>query len=339
LARAWEALAATNRRSDNRRTSLRLGSFGVHLIFDSDDLAEALQPQFAHIVEESQIECQLAIYVLAHDVLLQGLENEWRKVGLPGPNTSASFRSDRLRIHAEFDTFGLAAFSVLDVTIGTAVYVAANAKRARQIEGPYPFRVLLRWWTESTPYLWTHAAAVGEGGNGVLITGVGGSGKSSTALAVTGRRLQFLSDDYVLVGPDRVASSIYASLRIRQNMVSRFTSVNPWFGKDWFSWNGKPSQVVDEDRFAHLSRSVTVRAIVTLSHGHADGATFHHASAHAAMRAMSPVTISRYCANPQRALKKLAHVIAFLPVYEFHTTANLSEMREPFERFVGSLAA
>lgn len=279
----------------------------------------------------------MTIHVLVGASELGQIERKWHSVGIPEPNTSTSVRSDHLRIYTEFDSAGLAVFAVLDIRTGTAVYIAAGACRARQIEGPYPFIHLLRWWSENTPLLWTHAAAVGDGRSGVLITGVGGSGKSSTALAVTGNRLKFLSDDYVLMGPDKTAYSIYASLRVRDNMVNAFEVLDPWFGRNWYSWRGKPSQTIGKDRFGHLSRRIMVAAIVTLRHGCEDGGTFHRSSAHAAMRAMTPVTVSRYCAKPKEALNKLASVIAALPVYEFHTSANLLEMRGSFERFVESI--
>jgi hypothetical protein len=64
-----------------------------------------------------------------------------------------------------------------------------------------PFRIQLSWLCNLHRMQLVHGAAVAIGGRAVLLTGKGGSGKSTTALGCALAGMQYLGDDYCVVEP------------------------------------------------------------------------------------------------------------------------------------------
>lgn len=334
---AEDFLATIPSAPTERKAAFFLGPYGIRLRFSSFELERELLPQFGHVIEQSEVPPDLTIYAAELTKQLNGIELVWGRLGLPQAHTSTSIRQGAVTIHVEFDEGGLASLFVLDTHKSIAVFAAASAARIKPLEGTYPFLLILRLWSERTPYLWTHGAAVGDDRAGVLITGMGGAGKSSTSISVVGGKLSLLSDDHVLIGPDLVASSVYSTLRVRPDMIERLQVAESWFGGKWFDWRGKPSQILEPDQYRFLCRSLPLKAIVIPKHHCEDGPSFHRVSSAPALRAIAPVTITRHYVNPAGRLELLAAIVQSLPVYEFHTTLDLAKMREPFEHFVENL--
>jgi hypothetical protein len=62
-----------------------------------------------------------------------------------------------------------------------------------------PLRALLAGWARAAGGFLIHGAGVGVGGQGVLLTGASGSGKSTTALACLVAGMDFAGDDFVML--------------------------------------------------------------------------------------------------------------------------------------------
>ncbi len=76
-------------------------------------------------------------------------------------------------------------------------------------------------WAMQNDMIFLHGAAVGAAGNGILIGGRGGRGKSTLALSCLLAGMDFVSDDYVLLtrtGPLR-AMPLYRTVGLNQDMA------------------------------------------------------------------------------------------------------------------------
>jgi hypothetical protein len=69
-----------------------------------------------------------------------------------------------------------------------------------------------------------HAAAVGTADGGVLVTGKGGLGKSTTALACLAAGMGYVGDDYLVVEltPEPRAHSLYCTAKLNADHLERF---------------------------------------------------------------------------------------------------------------------
>jgi len=110
-----------------------------------------------------------------------------------------------------------------DIVAGKAVAWVDDAKRCPYWEYAAPLRGLWHWWCEQRGMQLVHGAAVGGEGAAVLLTGKGGSGKSSTALAALAAGMSYLGDDYVVVEPGSQPRlhGLYRSAKVDERALLR----------------------------------------------------------------------------------------------------------------------
>lgn len=120
--------------------------------------------------------------------------------------------------------------SLYDSHTGRAIYWMEDASLLPYWELSSPFQMILNWWAQGQGFQYVHAAAVGTPQGAVLLTGPGGSGKSSTALACLGSQLSYLSDDYCLMSahPPRVQSLYCTAKLVGEPDLERFPHLRPW---------------------------------------------------------------------------------------------------------------
>jgi hypothetical protein len=89
-----------------------------------------------------------------------------------------------------------------------------------------PFRTILGFFSSDFNAQMVHGAALVVGHRACLLCGQGGSGKSSTAMVSTGpeSEMDFLSEDYTLVGNDLRVYPLYRSLKVDASGLERM----PW---------------------------------------------------------------------------------------------------------------
>jgi hypothetical protein len=112
--------------------------------------------------------------------------------------------------------WGEGSVSVMDRAERLAVYWAPSHSRLPLWMMAAPLRSILHWWMELNGRQLVHAAAVGLDGEGVLMPGRGGSGKSSTALACLLHGFEYVSDDYLALelGPEPRVYPLYWTAKL-----------------------------------------------------------------------------------------------------------------------------
>ena len=78
----------------------------------------------------------------------------------------------------------------------------------------HPFFTELSWWAQRHGMLLLHSGAVGWQGRGVVIAGLSGSGKSTLSMTALAEGMDFVSDDYLLLGDGpagKAARHIYST--------------------------------------------------------------------------------------------------------------------------------
>ncbi len=82
---------------------------------------------------------------------------------------------------------------------GVCVMWVRDVARLPEWERSFPFRNVLYQWFKNSSFLFIHAGAVGNPQGGVLLTGKGGTGKSTTTLACLDSDLRYAGDDFVMI--------------------------------------------------------------------------------------------------------------------------------------------
>lgn len=121
--------------------------------------------------------------------------------------------------------------AILHLPTGRAIFWLPDAAQLPFWEIAAPFRVVFHWWSQSFGGHMAHAAAVGREGQGVLLVGRGGSGKSTTSIACVESGMEYVGDDYVLLThtPQPTAHSLYQSAKIHTRFLHQ--SLAHW--ADW----------------------------------------------------------------------------------------------------------
>ncbi|HEY2891669.1 MAG TPA: glycosyltransferase, partial [Dongiaceae bacterium] len=219
---ALERSLAAEAKAETIELHFSIAGYVICLRFAGKTLAECFSPALAH----------LAVPPASRpDAVFHIWDSESTGIGMippPCPRGCFTSRGDiwtmgsqRFKSAYLWSEFAL---NLFDTRTATGVYWTQGTSPLPYWAKASPLRCLLHWWAESRGCQLLHAAAVGSGGTAVLITGKGGLGKSTTALACLDKGLRYLGDDYVLVRLDPVASvhSLYCTAKLNWDQVTRF---------------------------------------------------------------------------------------------------------------------
>ena len=109
---------------------------------------------------------------------------------------------------------------MLDRPARRALFWIAAAEQIPFWEPAAPFKFLLHWFLASHPMAMVHGGVVSVDGQGALLVGPGGSGKSTTVASCLAAGLQVCGDDLVIVeraAPGWQAHALYDSIKLSAN--------------------------------------------------------------------------------------------------------------------------
>ncbi len=120
-------------------------------------------------------------------------------------------------------------FTLLDRASNQALVWTRNVTEQPEWTRSFPFRSLWFDWLRPQGFLFIHAGAVGlPDGRGVLLTGRGGSGKSTSTLACLDSSLLYAGDDFLAVHPaTQRVYSLYNVAKLEAGQFARFPQLQP----------------------------------------------------------------------------------------------------------------
>ena len=125
--------------------------------------------------------------------------------------------------------YGETILTSLSRTEKTGIYWASGAKDIPYYEIGAPLRMPLSWHFSTPTRQILHSGAVGTSEGGVLLSGKGGSGKSTTALSCLDSPLLYASDDYLLVSIEKdqvIGHSLFNTAKVKTNIdLMRFADL------------------------------------------------------------------------------------------------------------------
>jgi len=207
--------------------------------------------------------------------------------------------------------------SLLDVARKRAMYRVPDARHLPDHEHDRPLRYILSWWSSSLGLQMIHGSAAATPDGAALMVGGSGSGKSTAALACLDRGLDFLGDEYVLVGldPEPTVHCLYSSGRIGVEDARRFPRLRGWLDG---------ARIVDPAKamlFLHaldperLAGSRPIRAILVPRIGDRDRPRISAVSPATVLKACAPSTIFQQPGSGRTHLGFMAELVRRVPGY------------------------
>ena len=231
------------------------------------------------------------------------------------------------------------AFSIVDG--GRAMFWARDGSALPAWERAAPLRHLMTLGLQAHGLHMVHAGAVGRPDGGVLLTGPGGSGKSTAALACLRSTLLYAGDDYVMVGRhDRPwAHSLYSSGKLDPGQCRRFADLRAELPRptDGLA-HDKALYFLHEQVPQRISCGFPLRAVLLprfAGHGRRETTVEPVGSKGQALAAMAPSTVFQLPAAGADTLAALAALLEALPVFVLRTGTDLDGIPRAIESVLG----
>lgn len=232
--------------------------------------------------------------------------------------------------------------SVVDLAHNRAFYWKSDTSDPPYYESCSPFRTLLHGWMRSRGRHFVHGAAVGYADGGVMMVGKGGSGKSTSALSCLSSSLQYAGDDYCIVSGNKADGYEIHSLYCTAKLVEeRNLEAFPDLAGNVLN----PERVTDEKvalslygfRSSKLLRQFPLRAILLPVITGGGETSILPCSAHDAMMALAPTSVSQLPFSDVTDLRYLAEVTRSVPTYRLLLGTRLDEVPLKIEELLRSL--
>jgi len=238
------------------------------------------------------------------------------------------YGDDRFRLAYNYEA---RLFTMWDCHQRLGLYWTPSMHSLPGYEWAAPMRTLLFWLGLEHGLQLTHAAAVGLE-RGLLLSGKGGSGKSTTALACWHAGMNLIGDDYCWVrpGPPVTAFALYRSARISPNPCVELPG---WQAKEGWSHDklGLDLSQIDSTRLVH---SLTIQALImprvkNCGQGELRASTFEEG-----LRSLALTTVGQLAGAGPASLAILQQVAQSLPVYQLDLVPPAREMAQLLGEFL-----
>jgi hypothetical protein len=132
------------------------------------------------------------------------------------------YNSSRIKTAFHWIEFSL---NLLDIETNTGLFWVEHTESLPFWVNASPLRTLMHWWMEKNGCQLVHAAAIGTKNGAVMVTGKGGTGKSTTALSCLKAGFFYLGDDYIVtrLKPEAVAYSLYNTAKLNADHAENFS--------------------------------------------------------------------------------------------------------------------
>jgi hypothetical protein len=309
LARAVEA----ERRIGTIDQDIMLLGETVRLRFAGHALHDALMPALAHLAVPRVEKPGTLIH------LWDGAESGIAMAPAPCPISCFTHRGDiwtmlSRRIRSAFHG-GESSLSLLDLDGNEGVFWTRSAADLPYWSKAAPLRPMLNWWIVARGGHLLHAAAVATQDGGVLLTGKGGTGKSTTALNCLTAGFLYAGDDYVAVtgGDHPQAHSLYCTAKIDPGSMDRFAAFRPRCFR--FGESEKAVSNLLPDWRNQIVRSLPIRAILTPELRDVPETVFEAAPRQKLVDAASFTTIAQLPHAGQDTIRFIENLVEDIPCF------------------------
>jgi len=319
---------------------LRLAGESVLVRFAAARAAEALGRAFAHVRADDDGSASLTLHVWDGPEAAS-LPDAVMPVGAVsvGDVAGASYVLDDERYRALHQP-AYGALTVLAASGESGWFCVPDLARLPPWEYASPFRHVLSWWLARRDCTLVHGGAVGTERGGVLLVGRGGSGKSTTTLAVLadGRRGGVGVGSLPPQGVEApLVRSLYSSGKMHRRDLARLPHLQPPAAPE-----DDPEKAIvyaAEDFPGRTSAGFPLRAIVLPRVTDRRTARAAAAGRGDALAALAPSTIFQIYPPARESLTRLAALVQAVPSFVLELGADVASGTDELVRLLEELDA
>jgi len=227
--------------------------------------------------------------------------------------------------------------SVFQADTGRGMVWTVDASTLPYWEQAAPLRSLIHWWCTDRDMQLVHGAAVGTERGAVLLTGKGGSGKSTTALGTALNGLDYLGDDYVIcqLSEQRpTVHSLYNTAKINPDTLHWL----PGIGERLCN----PESLQQEKAVLNLAQHYPqlvchqrpLKAVLLPTVTDSQESTLTPVRPALAMLAISPTTVFQLPGANQGSLKFMKQLVETLPCYQLKLGTDSAQIADLLKRWI-----
>ena len=263
------------------------GQFDLHTWIVGRQLARRLTRMWQHLAQPRSLRPHYTLEVWDESIA---------RVGLPSSICNDLPNVEKLQVldgDCVAQRSGGIAYTVMDRASHAIVGWRADANQLHQTDCDKPLVEFLTLVLLEHGIQVVHAGAVSHDGHAVLLAGMGGSGKSTCALACLQAGWEFLGDDYVGFTPaeHNIATSLYAIARLAEPQLDKLPRFKPYAEPSNNSLNDKPLIFVGEAFPSLMRRTAPIGAIALPRVVDAINSSVRVASAAEALRRLAPSSV------------------------------------------------
>ncbi|MEN8221979.1 MAG: hypothetical protein ABFR36_01865 [Acidobacteriota bacterium] len=220
--------------------------------------------------------------------------------------------------------------SVLNRKKNIGIFFSAEPEKLEYFEKASPFRNIFQWWFDSESTAMIHSGAVGVSGEGMLISGRGGAGKTSTVISCIMNGMEYLGDDYVLIsGAERFdAFSLFRSGKLTNFILNLYPELKERITNPCFSNEEKGLVFFGEGNGQATSNKAEIKGIIIPEIVRQEKSSFQPASASEAFRALAPSTVFQHIGNRNNLFRLTGRLTKDIPCYKLYTGSDPVHLAE-----------
>lgn len=223
------------------------------------------------------------------------------------------------------------------------VISVASARRLNHFDRAKPFNRLLSLWLRDRGTQVIHAAMLAKNGEGILLTGKGGSGKSSSILASVLAGFSFLGDDYIGLEETPTGSflghSLYNSILLEAKHLKSFGDIRA------DTYNGNPVRgekviIYTGDTFTgQLARCAPISALALPRIVNSDRSHVFPATKMEALLSLAPSSLKLQISPKAWELEQQAKLVERVPCFWLELGHDMDAIPECIDSLLDRIEA
>ncbi len=213
----------------------------------------------------------------------------------------------------------------------------AGTKAYPDWEPGSPLRVILHWAYRFGGMRLVHAGTLGINGEGLILVGAGGSGKSGTVIGGIAHGLESVGDDYVLIGYDESAIHAYPLFKTlkqdrqgiaRLGLQARISTTHST------NWQDKFEFECAEIAGRSLANQLRIGAIVIPKITDASTTTIRPIPKNRAMLALAPTGLFQMPGERDSGVTFFSDMVRRVPSFELALSSDHVNVSQTLEAFI-----